>query len=307
MSTHSVQVIAHRGSSGYLPEHTLAAKAMAHAQGADYLEQDVVLTRDAVPIVLHDVHLDTVTDVATVFPDRARDDGRFYAIDFDWSEIQQLSVCERFDPRTGAAVFPGRFAAKLAVFKVPSLAEELQFIQALNRSTGREAGIYPEIKQPAFHRAHGHDLTANVLNLLGDFGYRQSVDPCLLQCFDETELRRVRRQFHSQLRTVQLLEQVSWLEDRSELAGRMAEIRTYADGIGPPVVAALNLKAEAASGFPVVEAAHAAGLFVHPWTYRADALPPRVQSFVELHRLTQQAGIDGIFSDFPDQSRQLLG
>ena len=88
-------VIAHRGASGYLPEHTLATKALAHAMGANFLEQDVVLSRDGTPIVLHDIHLDSTTDVAQRFGGRARSDGRFYAIDFDLGEIRQLRVHER--------------------------------------------------------------------------------------------------------------------------------------------------------------------------------------------------------------------
>ena len=83
-------VIAHRGASGYLPEHTLAAKAMAHGMDVDYIEQDVVLTKDGVPVVLHDHYLDTVTDVAKQYPDRKRSDGRYYAIDFTLQEIKSL-------------------------------------------------------------------------------------------------------------------------------------------------------------------------------------------------------------------------
>ena len=97
-------VIAHRGASGYLPEHTLAAKAAAHAMGADYLEQDVVLSKDGVPMVLHDIQIDTVTDVAQVFPDRARADGRFYAIDFTLDELKALTVMERADERGRAGL-----------------------------------------------------------------------------------------------------------------------------------------------------------------------------------------------------------
>jgi glycerophosphoryl diester phosphodiesterase len=85
-------VIAHRGASAYLPEHTLAAKAAAHMAGADYIEQDVVLSRDGAPVVLHDLYLDAVTDVARVFPDRRRDDGRFHVMDFSWAELRRLSV-----------------------------------------------------------------------------------------------------------------------------------------------------------------------------------------------------------------------
>ena len=114
MKTSSPIVIAHRGASGYLPEHTLAAKAMAHAMGAGFIEQDVVLSRDGAAIVLHDIHLDSTTNVAQCFPDRARTDGRFYAIDFDLQEIRQLRVHERTHldvKRNGLAVFTERFPA----------------------------------------------------------------------------------------------------------------------------------------------------------------------------------------------------
>ena len=85
-------VIAHRGASGYLPEHTLEAKAMAHAHGAHYIEQDLVLTKDEVPVVLHDIHIDTVTDVVEKFPTRKRDDGRYYALDFTLAELKTLQA-----------------------------------------------------------------------------------------------------------------------------------------------------------------------------------------------------------------------
>ena len=101
-------VIAHRGACGYLPEHTLPAKAMAYAMGADFLEQDVVATRDDQLVVLHDIHLDRVTDVAAVYPDRARRDGRYYVRDFDLEEIRTLRVTERLDDE-GRPVYPGRF------------------------------------------------------------------------------------------------------------------------------------------------------------------------------------------------------
>src|SRR4051812_7315360 len=140
-------VIAHRGASGYLPEHTLAAKAYAHALGADFLEQDIVLTKDNVPIVLHDIWLDTVTDVAARFPERKRTDGRYYAIDFTLAEVKQLRVTERVDPKKGVPVFGKRFPAGKSSFQISSLEEELQLIQGLNRSTGRAVGIYPELKK----------------------------------------------------------------------------------------------------------------------------------------------------------------
>src|SRR5680860_1507634 len=113
-------IIAHRGASGYLPEHTLAAKAMAYSMGADYLEQDIVMSKDNVPVVIHDIHLETVTDVAKKFPNRKRKDGKFYVIDFTFEELKQLNVSERFDPKTKKAVFPKRFPTFSSTFKLHS-------------------------------------------------------------------------------------------------------------------------------------------------------------------------------------------
>ena len=101
---HGKLVIAHRGASGYLPEHTLPAKALAYAQGADFLEQDLVMTKDDRLLVLHDRYLDRVTDVATRFPQRARKDGRFYAIDFTLAEIRSLNFTEAFTLQDGQKV-----------------------------------------------------------------------------------------------------------------------------------------------------------------------------------------------------------
>src|SRR5687767_9176819 len=97
-------VIAHRGASGYLPEHTLEAAAYAHALGADFIEQDVVLSKDDVLVVTHDIHVDTTTDVAARYPDRKRADGRYYAIDFTWEELKALRVHERVNETTGQPV-----------------------------------------------------------------------------------------------------------------------------------------------------------------------------------------------------------
>ena len=121
-------IIAHRGASGYLPEHTLEAKALAFGLGADYLEQDVVATRDDQLVVLHDIHLERVTDVAERYPERHRDDGRFYARDFDLEEIQGLRAWERLNSDPSGAEFPSRYPEKSGNFRVPSLQEELELI-----------------------------------------------------------------------------------------------------------------------------------------------------------------------------------
>jgi glycerophosphoryl diester phosphodiesterase len=235
-STHAKIVVAHRGASGYLPEHTLAAKAVAHAMGADFIEQDVVLTRDGVPIVLHDVTIDAVTDVAELFPDRARADGRFYAIDFDLDELRQLSVMERADH--GEQVYPGRFPRGASRFGIATLAEEIELIQGLNLSTGREAGIYPEVKAPAWHRAEGHDLAATVLAVLADYGYADQDDAVFVQCVDWNETRRIRQGLGYRGRLVQLLGDNGWKEaavdyDALRTEEGLAEIAQVADAIGP--------------------------------------------------------------------------
>lgn len=306
-------IIAHRGASAYLPEHTLPAKALAHAMGADFIEQDVVLSRDGVPIVLHDIHLDSTTDVAERHPDRARADGHFYAIDFTLAEIQALRAHERRGA-DGRAVFPSRFPDGPGLLQVPTLAEEIAFIDGLNRSRGIEAGLYIEMKGSAFHRAEGKDLPAAVLRVLDDAGWGRRVGHVFLQSFEPDALRYLRHELKTPLPLIQLLGDNAWLEDgavdfdalRSD-AGLDA-IATYADGIGPWLMQLY--RGVDANGNPLltdlVARAHARGLLVHPYTFRADQLPPGIDSFEALHRLfLRDLGVDGIFTDFPDRSRVL--
>lgn len=308
-------VIAHRGASGYLPEHTLPSKALAHGMGADYLEQDVVLTRDDVPIVLHDVHLDTVTDVAERYPDRKRDDGRYYAIDFTLAEIKSLHAGERFNPKSGRAVYPGRFPVRTSRFEVPTLAEEIELIQGLNRSTGRAAGLYPEIKAPAWHRVQGKDISRVVLEVLGRYGYAERDDKIYVQCFDAVETRRLRAEFGTKLPLIQLIGENSWKEsttdyDQLRTEAGLREVAEYADGIGPSLKHIVS--GFGAEGRPIVTdlvtLAHRQKLEVHPYTFRADELPAGVESFDSLLELfVDRAGIDGLFTDFPDRTVQYLG
>lgn len=304
-------VIAHRGASGYLPEHTQEAKALAHAMGADFLEQDVVLTKDDIPIVMHDIHLDTVTDVAEKFTDRARADGRYYAIDFELAEIRRLNASERFDHKTGKAVYPSRFPAHTGKFSIPTLEEEIQLIQGLNRSSGRTAGIYPELKQPGFHRREGKDLSRIVLEVLTRYGYRSKDDPIFLQCFEADENVRIRTELGCQLRMIQLLGNEDWLQDGvadSEVARRLAEIAAYADGIGPTL--STLFASERMGGDvtvrPIVRLARERGLQIHPWTYRADQLTRPFRNFEEMHLASLKAGFHGGFTDFPDQTLKIV-
>jgi glycerophosphoryl diester phosphodiesterase len=299
-------VIAHRGASGYLPEHTLAAKALAHGMGADFLEQDVVLSKDGVPVVLHDIHIDTVTDVAKKFPGRARPDGRYYALDFTASELKQLAASERFDPTTGLAVFPKRFPVGQSSFQVPTLEEEIQLVQGLNRSTGRVAGIYPEIKNPAWHRQQGRDPSRVVLEMLARYGYKTKADPCYVQCFDWVEVQRIRKELGWQGRLVQLLdrnqpeETTDW--DRLRTRAGLEVVAKVADGIGPNLLHVAGPGPTGAVLTDLVADAHAVKLEVHPYTFRADQLPPYASTLEDLFRVfLVQADVDGVFTDQPDR------
>lgn len=301
-------VIAHRGASGYLPEHTLEAKALAHAMGADFLEQDLVLSKDDIPVVLHDIFIDTVTDVASRFPSRQRDDGRYYALDFTVAELKQLQVTERINAQTRKAVFPGRFPEAKSAFQIPTLEEELEFIAGLNKSTGRVVGIYPEIKQPAWHRKQGRNISRIVLTILERHGYRTKKDPCWVQCFEYTEIKRIREEFGWQGRLVMLLGS-SKGEDGIDYellrtVGRMSELAKWVDGIGPPLSSIFSRTNDGDHRITtLVNDAHACNLVVHPYTVRADELPKNVVSIEELHRLLfVEAGVDGVFTDFPDKT-----
>jgi glycerophosphoryl diester phosphodiesterase len=300
-------IIAHRGASGYLPEHTLAAKALAYGQGADFLEQDVVLSKDGVPVIFHDTHIDTTTDVAKKFPGRQRADGRFYALDFTVAELKQLNVTERFHPKTGKAVFPRRFPVGVGSFSVVTLEEEIQFIQQLNRSTGRNVGIYPELKAPAWHRKEGHDLAAAVLPILRKYGYDTKESASFVQCFEYAEIKRLRGELTWKGKLVMLLggkgkgpgeTDFTYLQTDAGLA----ELAKLVDGIGPPISSVVTGKTPAERKVTDLTArARKAGLLSHPYTLRADELPKCATTVDELLRaLFDEAKADGLFTDFPD-------
>ena len=306
-------IVAHRGASGYLPEHTLPGKALAYAMGADYLEQDLVLSKDGIPVVLHDIVIDTVTDVAKRFPDRKRTDGRYYALDFTVVELKQLQVTERFNHRTGKPVFPARFPQWQAAFQIPTFEEELQFIQGLNHTTGRDVGIYPEIKSPGWHRAQGRDVSRIVLAVLDRYGYRTKADNMFVQCFDFQEVKRLRHELGYRGKLIQLLADPKASQPGIDFAflnsrAGLAELAKVADGIGPSLAQVVGVKS--AGSFNVtelVETAHELKLVVHPYTIRTDDLPQGLTSGDELFRACLvDAGADGVFTDQPDRGVAFL-
>ena len=282
-------VIAHRGASGYLPEHTLPAKALAHGMGADFLEQDVVASRDGALLVFHDLHLDQLTDVAERFPGRARSDGLHYCIDFSLSELRELRVTERRGRHGPGARFPGRFPVDTGTFRLHTLEEELDLIQGLNRSTGRRAGVYAEIKDPEWHEQHDFPLGDRLIETLRAFGYRTEADAFYVQCFSAPELRRVRARYGAGLPLIQLLDEGAPVT-HEVLSG----IAQYAVGIGPDISLAWP-------DTGLVTLAREMGLLVHPFTFRADRLPEGFASFSDLLKtFVEVLRVDGVFTDFPD-------
>ncbi len=305
-------VIAHRGASGYLPEHTLEAKSRAHEMGADFLEQDIVATADDELVVLHDVHLDRVTDVATRYPGRHRNDGRYYVRDFTLAELLELSVWERFDA-TGAAVYPTRYPTRVGNFRIHTLAEELALLAELNRAAGRNTGIYPEIKRPAWHIAEGVDIASLLRDILVNHGLADGHVPVFVQCFDAAELRRLREELDYPWQLVQLIGINSWDEaptdyDQLITAEGLREVAEYAAAIGPwlPLLYSVEGCGESV-GTGLVKLAHDAGLLVHAYTFRCDDLPAGFGSYPDLIRFAAlKLGVDGLFTDFPDVTLDLL-
>lgn len=293
-------IVAHRGASGYLPEHTMEAKAMAYAMHPDFIEQDLVLSKDDVPVVIHDIYLDEVTNVAEVFPERKQEDGRFYVVDFTFEEIQQLQVFERFKHEDGTQFYPNRFPKGKANFRLHSLQQEIELIQGLNKSTGNHIGIYPEIKNPAFHHSKGKDIAKITLEILAEYGYTTQKDKCIFQCFDSKELERVRKELKSELFLVQLME-------FPEELNQIEHFATYANGLGPWYKQILDEKQGNEWKFTnLVEKAHELGLKVHPYTFRADQLG-EFSSFEEkLETILYKANADGCFTDFPDKAKAIL-
>jgi glycerophosphoryl diester phosphodiesterase len=305
-------VIAHRGASAYLPEHTLEAKALAYGLGADYIEQDVILTKDGVPIILHDINLGDVTDVAKKFPNRKRKDGKYYAIDFSLKEIKQLTVTERFKPETGVPVYSARFPIWKSNFKISTLSEEIELIQGLNKSMKRDVGIYVEVKKPAFHLQSGLDISRIVVNLLAEYDYPKTHKNVYFQCFDAAELKRVHA-WKTGLPLIQLIGENAWGESKTDYdvlktKKGIADIATYAIGIGP-WMGQLYLgmgEDKKPKTSNLVAIAHAVGLKVHPYTLRADQLPEGITFQQALDFLFKMQKVDGVFTDFPDLALSYL-
>ncbi len=268
-------VIAHRGASAYLPEHTLSAYTLGYAQGADYIEIDVVLTRDGVPICLHDLWLETTTDVAQKFPGRARRDGHYYALDFTLEEIRTLRAWGRATPDQQPLVPAGQ---------IPTLQEAIRLVQHLNRQLGRQVGVVPEMKSPSFHRSEGKPMEEPVWQVLKEAGYRGRNAPAIVQCFEEDALVRL-RQIGCDLPLLFLTS----APITSEALDRIAKI---ADCLGLNRWLIEDMQGRPVDDAKLVKECHRRNLKVYPWTFKAEEAVMR--------RFMERYGVDGVITDNPD-------
>ena len=302
-------VIAHRGASGYLPEHTFSGAVMAYASGADFLELDVVMTKDGHLIVMHDLTLNATTNVEEIFPEKKNEKGKYQVIDFSLNEIKLLKVHER-SSRTGKnAAFPQRFPIGYQLFEVPTLDKMINLVKGLSKSSGRMMGLYIEIKAPEFHRKHNRDPALELLKLLNNHGFKEATDPVFIQSFDSNTLKKLRYQHKTRLRLIQLIGENRWKLSGTDFTylkseKGMNEVAQYADGIGPwmnQLVTGIDFSGNAQIT-NLLKNARRKVLLIHPYTFRVDRLPDYVSSFDELLDVFfNEVGVDGIFTDFPDK------
>ncbi len=273
------QLIAHRGASAYAPEHTLEAYKLAIAQGADFVEQDLAVTRDGVLVCIHDFTLERTTNVEEVFRERftqekggATPERHWPVNDFTLAEIKQLDA-------------GSWFGEKFAGSRIPTFQEAIDVVRG-------KAGLYPELKDPEFYRDRGvrpESIFADMLRknrLVGD-----STTPVIVQSFDDTTLKALAKDI-PQIPRVWLLAPQS--ADRVDSILKVREIAGWATGLGPH-------KSIVAARPEVVTWAHQAGLTVTPWTFRADGVTGFTSVRDEMAKFLYEYGADALFTDNPDQ------
>lgn len=342
-------VIGHRGASGYLPDHTLESYALAIELGADFIEPDLVSTKDGVLITRHEPNMIGTTNVKDLpqFASRKRkavvdgvEEEGFFASDFTFDEIKQhIRAVQPLGERDQG--YNGRF-------HIPSFDEVIELAKRKSRDEGRVIGVYPETKHPTYHQRLGLPLEDRLLNVLEAHGWNRRNAPVFIQSFEQANLKYLHGK--TTVRLVQLIDANDVKPDGTldltppydrpydwTVAGRqgkfsdlltpkgLAEVRTYADGIGPwkPYLissACINIVAGACADAngdglvndadrkllppsSVVEHAHANNLLVHPYTFRNEQRRlARDYKGVPIneYRLFYQHGVDGLFSDFAD-------
>jgi glycerophosphoryl diester phosphodiesterase len=290
-------VIAHRGASGFLPEHTKEAAVLSFMQGADYIEQDLVVSKDKQLIVLHDIHLEAVTNVEDVFGERRREDGRYYVIDFTLEELRRLRVHERQRPNQ-QAVFPSRYQGN-AHFSIATFAEHVELISELNRTFNRDVGLIPEIKAAAWHQDEGIDISALVVDELNALKLNRRDMNIYIQSFDPAVLKRLRQEFAVQVKLVQLIGENDWSNvsaDYEHMRSQdgLRDVASYADAIGPYLPQVLDLGNQQITSLGA--RANALGLAVYAYTFRIEEVDKQVEPEDAFKRI-KQSGIQGVFTD----------
>ena len=308
-------VIAHRGASGERPEHTLLSYSLAIEQGADFIEPDLVPTRDGVLVARHENNIAETTDVAEhpEFADRRTTrtiDGvattGWFTEDFTLAELKTLRAKERLPQlRPGNMRYDGQA-------QIPTLDEVIALAKRASKETGRTIGVYPETKHPSYFAAIGLPIEQRLIDALRAAGWDRADAPVFIQSFEVDNLKRLRGM--TRVRLIQLMQVRGAPADGAAPSyAAMATpeglraIAAYADGIGPE-----RAMIVAPSGEPshLVADAHAAGLLVHPWTFRAenfflpadlrDGADPRAHGrLVEEIQRFLALGVDGFFTDFP--------
>jgi glycerophosphoryl diester phosphodiesterase len=298
-------IIAHRGASGHRPEHTLEGYRLASEMGADYIEPDLVSTKDGVLIARHENEIGATTDAAERFPDRRRTktiDGQsvtgWFSEDFTLAEIKTLHARERLPFRSHE--YDGKFT-------VPTFDEVIELAQRLGRERGRPLGIYPETKHPTYFRSIELPLEDRVVDALKAHKWNDRNSPVFIQSFEEDSLRRLRPK--TAVRLIQLVdEKGSALVDEAGLK----KIATYADGIGANKALVVPVAPDGSLRPPtdLVARAHALKLLVHVWTLRIDKqfLPAGYDGHPEAEfEQFRKIGVDGLFTDFPDVAARVYG
>ncbi|MGA9772532.1 MAG: glycerophosphodiester phosphodiesterase family protein [Blastocatellia bacterium] len=299
-------LVAHRGASGYAPEHTLAAYSLAIEQGADFVEQDLQLTKDGHFVCLHDPDLARTTNVAELFPARAamrdiEEAGKpvrgWYTIDFTLAEIKQLDAGSWFNRANPFAANPGYVRQR-----VPTLEEAINLV-------GKRAGLYIELKHYPFYKQMGYDTVQKLAAILKAHGFDHDKERerIFIQSFSKECLLRM-REAAPRYRRVQLLpmEDAERKTDSAKVTPSLArEIAAYAQGAGP----SKSMLKDAGD----VAVFHAAGLVIHPYTFRGptlasarkpldesqpNGLTVRQSIIADIQRYIA-FGIDGGFTDYP--------
>jgi glycerophosphoryl diester phosphodiesterase len=306
-------VIGHRGACGHRPEHTLASYELAIDMGADFIEPDLVSTKDGVLIARHENDISGTTDVAAKFPDRKTKktiDGAeiegYFTEDFTLDEIKTLRAKERLDFRDHS--HDGQFP-------VPTFEEVIALVKRKEKETGRTIGIYPETKHPTYFKNAGLPLEAKLVEILHKNGYDKADSPVFIQSFEIGNLKELRNM--TPVKLVFLYDEPDMRPYDFVVAGdkrtfadllapaELKQIAAFAQGIGPwkRLIVKENPDKTLAAPNSVVADAHAAGLTVHPYTFRNEAryLAPDyagdpIKEYIQFYEM----GVDGVFSDFPD-------